>query len=316
MTESEDRSGVRHVTIEAFGKTFKNMLPGNAEDLRTLEQEGVIYAEFGDYGEEGEHLGTFTRYRIPLTPAEIYEYVEASLAEQQFAKAFRETMDFTAAVLAIEDEKYRKRVTEYGEYGSRPLKDGSVIDIRGCSASFLGPHLEGLVCGNQKDRYERLPALGNQGNQEELVHQALKSVAISARRMASRSHGRPALTVANEYDVQDLAEVALSAVFPKVEREEWTPQNAGSAKRIDLIVKDEGILIECKYVRDARHAKTVASELQVDFESYHWHPDCRRLFAYVYDPNHYIADPESFTKDLNGLRRKQDHEFLVSIVIG
>ncbi|GHF68575.1 hypothetical protein [Streptomyces griseosporeus] len=316
MTDTEDRHRVRHVTIEAFGKTFKNMLPGNAEDLRTLEQEGAIYAEFADRDEEGTFLGTFTRYRIALTPAEIYEYVEASVAEQQFMKAFQETRDFTAAVLAIEDEKYRKRVTEYGEYGSRPFKDGTVIDIRGCSASFLGPHLESLVCGGQKERYERLPALGSQGNQEELVHQALKSVAISARRMASRSHGRPALTVANEYDVQDLVEVALSAVFPKVEREEWTPQNAGSAKRIDLIVKDEGILIECKYVRDAAHAKKIASELQIDFESYHWHPDCRRLFAYIYDPNHFIADPESFSKDLNGLRRKQDHEFLVSVVIG
>lgn len=316
MTDSEDQHQVRRVTIEAFGKTFKNMLPGNAEDLRTLEQEGAIYAEFADHDEDGNFIGTFTRYRITLTPAEIYEYVESSVAEQQFAKAFRETGDFTAAVLAIEDEKYRKRVTEYGQYGNQPRKDGTTIDIRGCSASFLGPDLESLVCGGEPDRYERLPALGTQGNQEELVHQALKSVAISARRMATRSHGRPALTVVNEYDVQDLVEVALSAVFPKVEREEWTPQNAGSAKRIDLIVKGEGILIECKYVRDATHAKKIASELQIDFESYHWHPDCRRLFAYIYDPNHHIADPDSFAKDLNGLRKKQDHEFLVSVVIG
>jgi len=134
--------------------------------------------------------------------------------------------------------------------------------------------------------------------------------------MATRSHGRPALTVDNEYDVQDLVELALSAVFPQVEREEWTPQSAGSAKRIDLIVKNEGVLIECKFVRDAHHAKKVAGELQVDFESYHWHPECRRLFAYVYDPHRYIVDPDSFCMDLNGLRRKQDHEFVVTVIVG
>jgi len=145
MSEDENSHKAVRVSIEAFGKTFKNMMPGNAEDLRTLEKDGVIYSEFADHDEDGEFLDTFTRYRIRLTPKEIFEYVEASIAEQQFIKTMRETNDFTAAVLAIEGEKYRRRVTEYGGYGNGRLKDGSIYDNRGCSASFLGEHLESLV---------------------------------------------------------------------------------------------------------------------------------------------------------------------------
>ncbi|MFI7309321.1 PD-(D/E)XK nuclease domain-containing protein [Streptomyces hygroscopicus] len=103
---------------------------------------------------------------------------------------------------------------------------------------------------------------------------------------------------------------------PSVSREEWTPKNAGSAKRIDLIVKDVGIVIECKYVRDARHAKRVADELRVDFESYHVHSECRRLFAYVHDPGRHILDPEEFMRALSGLRKKGDSEFTVTVIVG
>ncbi|MFI7309322.1 hypothetical protein [Streptomyces hygroscopicus] len=69
------------VTITVFGKTFK-VLSGHAEDLRTLEAEGAVYHEFADRDSGGEFLGTFTRYRIAFTPAEIYEYVEAHVAHQ------------------------------------------------------------------------------------------------------------------------------------------------------------------------------------------------------------------------------------------
>ncbi|MEF9882702.1 hypothetical protein [Streptomyces sp. P9-A4] len=303
------------VTITAFGKTFK-VLPGHAEDLRSLETEGAVYHRFADRDGSGEFLGTFTRYRISFTPAEIYEYVEAHVAHQQFNTALRETGDFTGAVLAVRDEKYRKRVASYHQYGNGKTRSGESIDIRGCFASFLSSDMEALICGRRRDRYEAVPMLGGQSNHEELALQALKSIPVTARKLATRSNARPAFAVENEYDVQDVAEAALSAVFPAVSREEWTPKSAGSAKRIDLVVKEAGIVVECKYVRDARHAKKVADELRIDFESYHSHAECRRLFAYIHDPHNYIVDPEEFMRDLGGLRKKGDSEFTVTVIVG
>jgi hypothetical protein len=315
MSEDEFDPDLR-VTIEAFGHTFKDLFPGKAEDLRSLEREGAIYSEFADRDSDGEFQGTFTRYRIRFTPSEIYEYVEAHIAEQQFNEAQRSTGDFTAAVLAVRDEKYRKRVTEYGEYGTRKDASGNVFDIRGCLASFLSDDLEALVCGVLRERYEVVPELGNQSNQDELVLKCLKSITTSVRKLGDRSHGREPFIVENEYDVQDLIETVLRGTFPEVVREEWTTKRAGSAKRIDLVIRSLGILVECKYVRDTNHAKKIADELRIDFECYHDYPDCRQLYVYVYDPDRLIDDPENFAADLNGVRRKRDHEFSVEVIVG
>jgi hypothetical protein len=219
------------VTITAFQSTFENILPGHAQDLKTLESEGAVYHEFADRDDDGNFLGTFTRYRIKFTPAETVEYVQAHLASQQFAKAYRQTHDFTAAVMAIAEPRFRERVVSYNGYGKSHIAGGGTIDNRGCLASFVGQEMEELICGWRPGRYEQAPSLGSSSNKNELVIHALRSIAVSARKLGSRGHGRDNVAVTTEYDVQDLAELALRALFPDVDREEWTPKSAGSAKR-------------------------------------------------------------------------------------
>lgn len=157
------------VTIEAFNHNFEGILRGHAQNLKTLEIEGAIYSEFADRDESGEFLGTFTRYRVKFTPAEIVEYVQAHIAAQEFREGRRRTRDFTAAVLSIREPRFRERVTSYGQYGRSRNANGDVDDIRGCFASFLSPELEGLVCGAERDRYEPLPPPGSDSNKNELV---------------------------------------------------------------------------------------------------------------------------------------------------
>lgn len=304
------------VTIEAFGHTFRDLLVGIAEDLRTLEREGAIYANFADPASGDEDVGTFTRYRIQLTPAEIFEYVEAHVAHQELNEALNRTNDFTAAVLAISDEKYRKRVVEYRNYGTRRTALGDCYDNRGCIASFLGPELEMLTCGTKRSRYEVVPELGDVSNRNEFIVGCLKSIDVAARRLANRSHGRPPIAIISEYDIQDLAETILRGVFTDLVREEWTPKNAGNAKRIDLVIPSLGAIIECKYVRDNSHGRRISDELRVDFETYHEYPGCKNVYVYVYDPDGHIADPAQFSVDLSGIRRKRDHEFSVTVLVG
>lgn len=156
---------------------------------------------------------------------------------------------------------------------------------------------------------------GSDSNKNELLVSALKSVAVSARKLGNRSHGRDNLQVTSEYGVQDLAELALRSIFPDVEREEWTPKSAGAAKRIDIVIPSVSTVIECKFIRDSGHAGKVADVLRIDFECYHEYAACHDLFVYIYDPNHHIIDPDKFASSLSGPRNKRDHSFSVYVLI-
>src|ERR1700680_4591961 len=95
-TSEDDPREPEFVSITALGYQFEHLLTGNAQNLKTLESEGAIYEEFADRDEDGNFLGTFTRYRVKFRPAEIVEYFQAHIAEQQFIKEYERTKDFTA----------------------------------------------------------------------------------------------------------------------------------------------------------------------------------------------------------------------------
>jgi hypothetical protein len=84
------------VDITAFGFKFERINRELADGLLTLEKEGVMYADFWD-----EASQTFCKYRIAFRPAEIYEYVEASIADQEFVALLRKLGDEDAALDAF-----------------------------------------------------------------------------------------------------------------------------------------------------------------------------------------------------------------------
>src|SRR5262249_26333852 len=85
------------------------------------------------------------------------------------------------------------------------------------------------------------------------IHQAssplTRSAAISLVRLicdrftnvqaaiANRHAQRPAFTIEDEYDVQDLLEGLLRLHFTDVRREEYTPSYAGNTSRMDFLLK-------------------------------------------------------------------------------
>jgi DpnII restriction endonuclease len=202
----------------------------------------------------------------------------------------------------------------YGDYGRAKARDGRAMDIRGCLASFYADGLEALVCGRRYERYEELPEMGTQDNIA-LVMRILNNLNVTAHSLAHRQRSRPAFAISNEYDLQDLLFAQLRAVFDDARKEEWTPQSAGSAKRIDFVLPASGIVLEAKFVRDRKHANRIADELRVDFECYHAHERCRHLVALVWDPDRHIADPIQFCEDLSGLRQKDSASFNVSVLV-
>lgn len=243
-------------------------------------------------------------------PSEIYQYVEAAKAYSEFIRS--DADDLEAALQEVSDPEIADRVRHYGP---THLVDGREIDIRGCLASFYPPGMEALVCGARPERYEELPKLGATRDRLALVQQIVSSFPIAARTLIERNRGRASFEIATEYDVQDLLFCLLRAVFTDVRREEWTPQSAGSAKRIDIVVPSLGALIEAKFVRDAAHARRVADELRVDFECYHLHSSCKHVVPLVVDPKRLLIDPVQFADDLGGLRRKRASSFDVTVLV-
>jgi hypothetical protein len=296
------------VRITAFGHVFE-VLPGLAEDLVTLEKEGAIYSDFWDSDIQEARF-----YRIPLLPPEIFQYVEAHVAMQQFRESLSAGAPFEEALNAISNQEIAKRVYSYGDFGSRKLKDGTTIDNRGCFASFCPPELELLLCGARKDRYELLPDL-NHANTTALLLGMLEHFPALVGHLATRKHGRPPFLVENEYEVQDLLYVCARAVFRDARLEEWTPKHGGSAKRVDILIPSIDAIIETKFVRSSKHALSMGDEIKVDIESYHTHPRCNELLVFVWDPHLHVVDTAPLSDDLSGRRVKGERAFNVTVLV-
>ena len=133
--------------------------------------------------------------------------------------------------------------------------------------------------------------------------------------LSKRQKRHPPYKVEQEQDVHDLLFSIVKCVFPDARPEESTMKHAGGSKRIDIVFPSISTVVEIKYVRDGRHAGQVADELKIDFESYHVHPDCKTLIAYVWDPMRGLSDRYNFIKDLRGLRVKGENRFNVEVVV-
>lgn len=119
-----------------------------------------------------------------------------------------------------------------------------------------------------------------------------------ARQLRARYSGRPTIEIEDEYDVQDLFHGLLKLYFDDVRPEEYTPSYAGSASRVDFLLKQEKIIIEIKKTRKNLGAKEVGEQLIIDSQRYQSHPDCSQLICFVYDPEGRIANPRGIENDL------------------
>lgn len=135
------------------------------------------------------------------------------------------------------------------------------------------------------------------------------NVAIQLR---NRYNKRDTLLIKDEYDVQDLLHGLLRIEFEDIRPEEYTPSYAGSASRMDFLLKKEKTIIEVKKTREGLKDKEVADQLILDAQHYKAHPDCRRLICFVYDPENRIRNPKGLENDLN---RMTTDDFIMEVYI-
>src|SRR5437867_10362782 len=93
------------------------------------------------------------------------------------------------------------------------------------------------------------------------------------------------------------------------------PSFAGAASRMDLLLKAEKIVVECKMARKGLGPKEVGEQLITDIARDKAHPDCDRLVCFVYDPQHVIKNPRGLKKDLNTLATSGTCRLKVEVIV-
>ncbi|HEY8658022.1 MAG TPA: hypothetical protein VIL78_03250, partial [Hanamia sp.] len=142
-------------------------------------------------------------------------------------------------------------------------------------------------------------------NPEEVIRDVLANFSNAIQKiLKGRRKGHVDYRIEDEYDVQDILYVVLKSIFPGLRDEDPIPKVGAKSTKIDLILREEKILIEVKMIKekDANEIHFI-EQLKVDFESYHECKWLNKLFCFVYDPHKKTKDISNF-HDLNGDRTK------------
>jgi hypothetical protein len=172
------------------------------------------------------------------------------------------------------------------------------------------------------EEYERLlladssKQLINNLTINETILQVLNNFDNASRNLRdARRAGKENYKINDEYDVQDLLYVMLKPIFPNLETEDPVPKIGGRGSRIDLVLKEYGILIETKMIKNSdQNENKYIKELKEDFESYHSFPGIKNLIVFVYDPFRKTRDRNNFIS-LSGLRKKNEIEYHVEVIV-
>lgn len=85
------------------------------------------------------------------------------------------------------------------------------------------------------------------------------------------------MKITSEYDHQVVVEAILRLHYENVRREEDVPSLASSSSRMDFLIKDHSILVECKMTCRTLSAREIRDGLIVDCAPYRRHPGCAGL---------------------------------------
>lgn len=151
---------------------------------------------------------------------------------------------------------------------------------------------------------------------DEVVRDILNNFSNAIQKIIkNRRKDHPDFIIEDEYDVQDILYVILKSVFPNLRDEDAIGKVGAKTTKIDLIIREERILVEVKMIKAKDSNEThFIEQLKTDFESYHECKWLRKLFCFVYDPYKKTRDISNFN-DLNGERTKGEHNFNVEVIV-
>jgi hypothetical protein len=156
----------------------------------------------------------------------------------------------------------------------------------------------------------------NNKSSEDLIRDVLINFSNAIQKiLKERRKGHPEFKIEDEYDVQDILYVILKSFFPLLRDEDPIPKVGAKSTKIDLILREEKVLIEVKMLKEKDNNESeFIEQLKKDFESYHQCQWLKKLFCFVYDPYKKTRDLANF-KDLDGDRAKNGHTFNVEVIL-
>ena len=132
----------------------------------------------------------------------------------------------------------------------------------------------------------------------ELADQFARFPAFLQALQRSRKQNVPPPHIEKEDDLQVLVEACLRMMYDDVRPEDYVPEYGGGRSRVDFLLPSVGIVIETKMTRESLTDRKVGEELLIDWGRYAKHPDCRGIFALVYDPERRLNNPAGLQSDL------------------
>jgi hypothetical protein len=150
----------------------------------------------------------------------------------------------------------------------------------------------------------------------EIIIIMLNNFHNATRKMVQpRRKDHPSFAINDEYDVQDVLYVMLKSVFPALKEEDPTPRVGAKSNKIDLILREEGILIEVKMLKQSdSNERDFVEQLKNDIQSYRNSQWLRHLIFFVYDPFSKTKDAHNFY-DLNGEQSINGTAFTIEVVL-
>lgn len=151
---------------------------------------------------------------------------------------------------------------------------------------------------------------------KELLEKILLNFQNSTNKITqARRAGRNSFVIKDEYDVQDILYTMLKGIFPLMKEEDPVPRHGVKSSRIDLIIREEGILIEVKMIKETdSNEKEFVEQIKTDIQSYHQSEWLRHLICFVYDPFGKTKDKQNFY-DLAGHQTINGKGFSIDIIL-
>lgn len=224
----------------------------------------------------------------------------ASLLEKVFGKNSRQLKDFESIRYSLSVATDSTPDSEFDKAYKDGLDDAKAI-LQSMAEELIEFNVDdGANADNETSDNSYLFIIG-----------LLDRFHLIARQLRSRHEQRHTLEVNDEYDVQDLLHALLKVKFDDVRREEWTPSYAGGSARMDIFIKDLGIVIEVKKTRQGLKDRKIGEELIIDIAKYKKYPECSKLICFVYDPEGLIGNPSGLASDLS----LEEHGFTVEVIV-
>jgi hypothetical protein len=144
------------------------------------------------------------------------------------------------------------------------------------------------------------------------IRKILSRFHIFADQLERVRKGKTKYLIEDEYDVQNLVYALLKIDFDDVRKEDPSPICAGSSSRVDLVLKQEKVLIEIKKTSSNVTEKELGSQLIEDITRYKEYPKANTLICFIYDPEHWIENPSGLKNDLE---KQSTPKFIVEVII-